>query len=84
MRSLPLSNLNRRPGEIVDMALSAPIVLTKHGRQSVVIMSAEAYDSLVSRNAGTMDEAAPVNEIKKPASSFLVRQAAKAFTPEEE
>lgn len=66
------------------MALSAPIMLTKHGRQSVVMMSAEAYNSLVSRKAGAVDQAALVNETEKPASSFLVRQAAKAVTPDED
>ncbi|WMT91955.1 type II toxin-antitoxin system Phd/YefM family antitoxin [Pelagibacterium sp. H642] len=77
MRTVSLSDLNRRPGEIVDMALAAPLVLTKHGRQAVVMMSAEAYNSLVSGRADAVSQSPSATDAKKQASGFLARQAAK-------
>lgn len=75
MRSFSLSELNRRPGVVVDMALAAPVALTKHGRRSVVILSAEAYDALLSGSlAAEMDLASGAGKTRT-ASSFLLRQA---------
>lgn len=84
MRSLPLSNLNRRPGEIVDMALAAPVALTKHGRRSVILMSAEAYDSLVSGRSAQKAIALEPATLKQAGPSFLARQALKVSRDEEE
>ena len=78
MRSISLSDLNRRPGEVVDMALAAPVALTKHGRRAVVILSAEAYDALVSQRLAAPSETAPAEEKTTKPSSFLLRQATKA------
>ncbi|MBJ3786349.1 type II toxin-antitoxin system prevent-host-death family antitoxin [Devosia sediminis] len=46
MDEFSLSDLNRRPGELVDIALTRPILLTKRGRRQLVMMSAAAYDAL--------------------------------------
>lgn len=82
MRSLSLSDLNRRPGEVVDMALAAPLALTKHGRRLVVILSAEVYDSLVSSASKTTAQIDSGARVEKPRSDFLKRQAAKAAAAE--
>lgn len=41
-----LSDLNRRSGELTDKALKAPVLLTKHGRPQLVLMSADHYEML--------------------------------------
>lgn len=51
MRAFTLSELNRTPGDLVDLALASPIVLTKHGRRKIVMLSMDAYDDLVTRAA---------------------------------
>ncbi|MFK4810962.1 type II toxin-antitoxin system prevent-host-death family antitoxin [Devosia sp. ZW T5_3] len=84
MRSLALSDLNRRPGEVVDMALAAPVTLTKHGRRAVVIMSAEAYDSLVSGRAVVQVTTSEPAMPKKDGPSFLARQGRKVSSDEDE
>jgi prevent-host-death family protein len=48
LREFSLSDLNRRPGELVDLALVEPLVLKKRGRRQLVLMSASAYDAMVS------------------------------------
>ncbi|NGP16500.1 type II toxin-antitoxin system prevent-host-death family antitoxin [Devosia aurantiaca] len=47
MKEFSLSDLHRRSGEIIDAALSGPVVLRKHGRRHSVLLSAAAYDELV-------------------------------------
>lgn len=83
MRSLALSDLNRRSGEVVDMALAAPVTLTKHGRRAVVIMSAEAYDSLVSERAVVQVTTSEPAMRKKDGPSFLARQGRKVSSDED-
>jgi prevent-host-death family protein len=84
MRSLALSDLNRRPGEVVDMALAAPVMLTKHGRRAVVMMSAEAYDSLVSGGSVVQVSVPESAKPKTEGPSFLARQARKIANEEHE
>lgn len=51
MREFALSDLSRRQGDLVDAALVAPISLTKHGKRKLVLLSVEAYESLVGSDA---------------------------------
>ncbi|WP_082511642.1 type II toxin-antitoxin system prevent-host-death family antitoxin [Devosia sp. Leaf420] len=46
MKEFSLSDLNRRSGEIADAALAGPVVLTKHGRRHLVLLSADQFDAL--------------------------------------
>ena len=71
-----------RPIPAAQAAIS--VSLTKHGRQSVVMMSAEAYNSLVSGDAGAGSQGPSATATKKEALSFLARQAAKAAEREED
>ena len=47
MLEFTLSDLNRRPGEVVEAALTAPVCLTRHGRKKLVILHMDRYDELV-------------------------------------
>ena len=84
MRSVALSDLNRRPGEIVDMALAGPVTLTKHGRRAVVLMSAEAYDSMVAGQPAQHASVSAKSDSKKVGSSFLSRKAREILKDEHE
>lgn len=66
------------------MALAAPVMLTKHGRRAVVIMSAEAYDSLVSGGSVVQVTASEPAKPKTEGPSFLARQARKIVSEEYE
>lgn len=46
MKSFSLSELNRKPGEVVEAAMAAPVVLTKRGKPKLVMMPASIYQSL--------------------------------------
>jgi len=41
-----LSDLNRRPGVLADKALSTPVLLTKHGRPHLLLISIDHYQAL--------------------------------------
>lgn len=43
MKEYSLSDLNRRPGELADQALIEPLLLKKHKRPQLVMMSAAHY-----------------------------------------
>nr|WP_314262330.1 type II toxin-antitoxin system prevent-host-death family antitoxin [uncultured Devosia sp.] len=64
MREFSLSALNRRPGEIADQAMIEPVMLRKHGRPQVVMMSAEYYEKLMGQRIST--------EAKSPAEKVSV------------
>jgi prevent-host-death family protein len=47
MIEFTLSDLNRRPGEIVEAALAGPVCLTRHGRRKLVILQMDRYEDLL-------------------------------------
>lgn len=59
MKEFSLSDLNRRPGELADAALASPIMLRKHGRFQLVMMSAEHYEKLVGATLASPPAAPP-------------------------
>ena len=65
MRTFTFSDLNRRPGEIADIAGSQPVALTKRGKVKIVMVAADLYDELsrreATRSAHWVDEAPPSN-----------------------
>ncbi|SES41226.1 prevent-host-death protein [Rhizobium sp. NFR03] len=47
MKQFTFSDMNRASGEILEAALIEPVALTKHGKEKLVIMTAERYGQLV-------------------------------------
>ena len=50
MKSFTLTDLNNRPGNVIDAASRAPISLTKHGRPRFVVMSVDDYEAHIARS----------------------------------
>lgn len=50
MLEFTLSDLNRRPGEVAEAALTEPVCLTRHGRRKLVILHMDRYEELVGRS----------------------------------
>jgi prevent-host-death family protein len=55
MKTFTYSDLNRTPGEILDIALVEPVMLTKRGKGKLVVMSAVQYEVLAFGPAFSMD-----------------------------
>lgn len=59
MRQIRAQDLQRRTGEVQDMALRAPVAITHHGREKLVLMSRETYDRLSAGRPPTTDQNRP-------------------------
>lgn len=46
MKQFTFSDMNRASGEILEAALIEPVALTKHGKEKLVILTADAYQRL--------------------------------------
>jgi prevent-host-death family protein len=57
MKTFTYSELNRTPGEILDIALVEPVSLTKRGKDKLVVMSADVFDQLPYQQAYTIQNA---------------------------
>lgn len=44
---MPVSEARARFSEVMDFAWQEPVILTRHGRRSVVMLSADEYDRLM-------------------------------------
>ena len=51
MKTFTHSDLNRTPGEILDFALIEPVMMTKRGKDKIVIMNTDEYEKLRARYA---------------------------------
>jgi prevent-host-death family protein len=51
MKHFSFSDMNRLSGEILENALLAPVVLTKRGKEKLVILSAARYRQLIGQTA---------------------------------
>jgi prevent-host-death family protein len=49
MKQFTFSDLNRASGEILESALIEPVVLTKRGKEKIVMLSATTYRQLVGK-----------------------------------
>ena len=65
MRRYSLSELNRRPGELVDHALLGPIALTKRGRDHLVMMSAEHYAKVTGAEHSSVKPTSALSTLRK-------------------
>jgi prevent-host-death family protein len=50
MKQFTFSDMNRASGEILEAALVEPVVLTKRGKEKLVILTAERYGKLIGRS----------------------------------
>ena len=55
MRQIRAQDLQRRTGEVQDLALRAPVAITHHGREKLVLMSRETYDRLTAGKPPSTD-----------------------------
>ena len=46
MRSITSADAKNNPGELIDLARTAPVMVTKYDRPVVVVMAAEEYERL--------------------------------------
>lgn len=46
MKQYSFSDMNRSSGEILEMAMIEPVVLTKHGKEKLIVLSARDYHRL--------------------------------------
>ncbi|MDK9722441.1 MAG: type II toxin-antitoxin system Phd/YefM family antitoxin [Rhodospirillales bacterium] len=50
MRHVSSQELQRNIGQVQDMALQEPVSITRHGRERLVLLSAEEYQRLKNRD----------------------------------
>ena len=55
MKTFSYSDLNRTPGEILDIALVEPVMLTKRGKGKLVVMNAVDFEILKHGRAFTVE-----------------------------
>ena len=55
MKTFTYSDMNRTPGEILDIALVEPVMLTKRGKGKLVVMSVVDFDILKHGRAFTVE-----------------------------
>jgi antitoxin Phd len=48
MANFSLTDLSNRSGEVVEAAFRGPVEITRRGKRKFVLLTAEAYDRLVS------------------------------------
>jgi len=51
MKQYSFSDMNRSSGEILEMAMIEPVVLTKHGKEKLIVLSARDYHRLAVNRA---------------------------------
>lgn len=49
MRQFSFTDVNRQPGEVLDAAMDQPVLLTRRGKEKLVIVRAELFRSLIER-----------------------------------
>lgn len=57
MKNFSFSDLNRRPGEVLDAALAEPVTLTRHGKPKLVVVPIESWNVLRHGRAFAVDDA---------------------------
>ncbi len=58
MREIPLSDIHRRAGDVLEIAEAGPVALTRYSRARFVLMSADHYETL-----GSADDATDVTAV---------------------
>jgi prevent-host-death family protein len=62
MRSFTAAAAKNKFGELVDMARSAPVAITKYDRTVLVIMAVEEYERLAKLDAAHGPSVSPVDD----------------------
>ncbi|OYU75193.1 MAG: type II toxin-antitoxin system prevent-host-death family antitoxin [Alphaproteobacteria bacterium PA3] len=63
MRSFTAAAAKNKFGELVDMARSAPVAITKYDRTVLVIMAVEEYERLAKLDAAHGPSASPIDDL---------------------
>ena len=79
MRTFTLTDLKNQTGKVVDAAIRGPVSLTKHGAETLVLMSREDFDRV--RAAADYRTAHSLNELPTEFARDMVA-ALEAVTPE--
>lgn len=53
MKQFTFSEMNRSSGEILETALVEPVVLTKHGKEKLYVLSAREYHRMRGEHSAT-------------------------------
>ena len=75
MNEFSLSHLNRHAGELTDKAMMSPILLRKHGRPHLVMMSFDHYQTLIEASSAS-DEISVTADDENPKGSGLASLSA--------
>ncbi len=77
--------MTKRYGEIADKALSDPVHITKHGREHLVLLSADEYARLKARDRQVFQAGeTPVEILEAMRRGGDIPEEAKAFNHEVE
>ncbi len=79
MRTFTLTDLKNQTGKVVDAAIRGPVSLTKHGAETLVLMSREDFDRV--RAAADHRTAHSLNELPSEFAHDLAAALA-SVTPE--
>ncbi|WP_078680920.1 type II toxin-antitoxin system Phd/YefM family antitoxin [Bartonella sp. AR 15-3] len=52
MKKYSFTDVNRGAGDILDEAMSAPVTLTKRGREKIVMLPVDLYNELIKARSG--------------------------------
>jgi len=50
MKAFSFTDINKTPGEVLDEALKGPVMLTKRGKERLVLMPADQFRRLAGRH----------------------------------
>jgi antitoxin Phd len=70
MAQFSLTDLNNRPGEVIEAAIRGPVDLTRHGKRKFVLLSADRYDEIVAR--GDVRRAYHVDDMPADVAEMLL------------
>lgn len=66
MQSMSAKDAKYGFGRLIDLARAEPVLVAKHGRPVVVVMSVEEYERLKNSEAGGEDRNLPKNKTDRP------------------
>jgi prevent-host-death family protein len=80
MKQFTFSEMNRSSGEILETALIEPVVLTKHGKEKLYVLSAREYHRM--RGAPSPTRAYSLRDAPEPVHAELMSGIDAILDPE--
>lgn len=84
MRRVSSTEFQRKVGLYQDLALREPLIVTRHGRDKIVVLSAEVYDRLKRRDREVLRVEEPSTEDLKAIAAAKPPAEAASFDDEVE